>query len=199
MHPEIQAMTAPYAKLASCILAAGLLLPAFPAAYADPPPWAPAHGWRKKHDPYYTGYSGKRWGNDYGIIQGRCNRDKIGAVLGGAVGGAIGSTVGKGDGRVVAIIIGTVVGAVVGHKIGEMMDEADRACIGHALELAADRRTVMWDNPELGLNYRITPLRGLTVDGKKCREYDLVVQGTDFEDKRRETACQTGEGTWRPL
>jgi len=24
-----------------------------PVSYADPPPGAPAHGWRKKHDPLY--------------------------------------------------------------------------------------------------------------------------------------------------
>ena len=186
-------------KLAFLTISAALVLPVSPQAYADPPPWAPAHGWRNKHDPYYTGYSGKRWGDDYDIINGRCNRDKIGAVLGGAVGGAIGSTVGKGDGKAVAIIIGTVLGAVVGHKIGEEMDKEDRACIGHALELAADKRTVVWDNPETGLSYRLTPIRGMEVDGKRCREYDLTVKGKGINDKLREQACETGEGNWRPM
>ncbi|HEY3326730.1 MAG TPA: glycine zipper 2TM domain-containing protein [Novimethylophilus sp.] len=101
------------------LIACTLLIPLSPAVYADPPSWAPAHGWRKKHDPYYTGYSGKRWYDDYGIIEGTCNRDKIGAVLGGVTGGAIGSTVGKGDGKTVAIIVGTVLGAVVGNQIGK--------------------------------------------------------------------------------
>lgn len=79
---------------------AALLLPASPVAYTDPPPWAPAHGWRKKHDPYYQGYSGTHWEQDYGIINGKCNREAIGTALGGAVGGAIGSSVGKdGQGR----------------------------------------------------------------------------------------------------
>jgi len=41
-------------------------------APADPPPWAPAHGWRKKNDPNYVGYTGKKWDKDYGIIEGRC-------------------------------------------------------------------------------------------------------------------------------
>lgn len=176
-----------------------LLLPAAPSAYADPPPWAPAHGWRKKHDPYYTGYSGKQWEDDYGVIQGTCNRDKIGTVLGGAVGGVIGSTVGKGDGKTVAIIVGTVLGAVIGNQIGKELDKADRACIGHALELAADRRTVVWDNPDAGLNYRLTPIRGMEIDGKKCREYDLLVQGRGVDEKRREQACEVSPGTWRPM
>ncbi|OGV72698.1 MAG: hypothetical protein A3B82_02750 [Methylophilales bacterium RIFCSPHIGHO2_02_FULL_57_10] len=176
-----------------------MLLPAVPAAYADPPPWAPAHGWRKKHDPYYAGYSGRKWDDDYGIIQGKCNRDKIGMVLGGAVGAAVGSTIGKGDGKTVAIIIGTVLGAVVGNQIGKELDKADRACIGHALELAADKRTVWWDNPHNGLTYRLTPLRGMTIDGKKCREYDLSVSGNGIDEKHREKACQTGDGIWGPM
>ena len=33
----------------------------FAEALADPPKHAPAHGWRKKHDPYYVGFSGYRW------------------------------------------------------------------------------------------------------------------------------------------
>lgn len=180
-------------------IGAALLIPASPVAYADPPPWAPAHGWRKQHDPDYIGYSGKRWDDDYGVVEGTCNRDKIGAVLGGAVGGAIGSTVGKGDGRTVAIIIGTVLGAVVGHQIGEEMDKADRACIGHALELAGDKRTVVWDNPDSGLSYRVTPVRGMEIDGRKCREYDLNVRGNGVNENHREKACQVSEGTWKPM
>lgn len=187
------------ASMLHTVLALSLLLPAAPTAWADPPGWAPAHGWRKKHDSYYTGYSGKQWGDDYDVIQGKCNRDKIGAVLGGAVGGAIGSTVGKGDGKAVAIIVGTVLGAVVGHQIGKELDAADRACIGHALELAADKRTVVWDNPGNGIYYRLTPIRGMTVDGRKCREYELSRHGNGIDERRREKACQTGEGTWRPM
>ena len=59
------------------------------ARYAEgPPPWAPAHGWRRKHaQDYEAGYVIP----DLGIELGRCNRDVIGAVIGGAAGGAIGS------------------------------------------------------------------------------------------------------------
>jgi surface antigen len=184
------------------LLACTLLLPASPSAWADPPPWAPAHGWRKKQDSYYTGYSGKHWGEDYGIIEGRCNRDRIGTVLGGLVGGAVGSSIGKGDGKAVAIILGSVLGAVIGRQIGAELDRADRACIGHALELAADRRTVVWSNPDSGLDYRLTPIRGFDVDGRKCREFELdvtgEVSGRRYGESRREQACQVSEGTWEP-
>ena len=59
---------------------------------ADPPPHAPAHGWRKKNDPYYVGYTGRQWTDDYGIRSGRCDRDRshmataVGAVAGGVIG-----------------------------------------------------------------------------------------------------------------
>jgi hypothetical protein len=89
-----------------------LLLPLAPSADADPPSHAPAHGWRKKHDPYYLGYSGKKWEQDYGILEGTCNREAVGAVLGGATGAAIGAA--ASDGKGVAILVGAVLGAVVG-------------------------------------------------------------------------------------
>jgi hypothetical protein len=126
-----------YKKSFLTLAAIALLLPVAPKVYADPPPWAPAHGWRKKHDPYYEGYSGTHWERDYGIINGKCNRAAIGTVLGGAVGGAIGSKVGEDGNRGVAVILGTVLGAVIGNRIGKALDDSDRACIGHALELAA--------------------------------------------------------------
>ena len=92
-------------------------------AWGDPPPWAPAHGWRKKHDPNYAGYEGARWPSDYGILHGSCNREAIGAVLGGAVGGVVGSRVGQGETRAVATVLGAVIGAVIGAQIGKSMDE----------------------------------------------------------------------------
>ena len=63
------------------------------AAFADPPAHAPAHGWRKKHDPGYVGYTGSTWERDYDVATGHCNREEIGAVVGGVAGGVIGSKV----------------------------------------------------------------------------------------------------------
>src|SRR5437762_7317983 len=115
-------------------------------APADPPPWAPAHGWRKKNDPNYVGYTGKQWAKDYGVLEGKCNTAAVGAVLGGAVGGVVGSQVVKGENRPVAIVLGTVLGAVIGSKIGAEVDNSDRGCFGHALELGAEQKTVSWTN-----------------------------------------------------
>jgi hypothetical protein len=90
-------------------LAAALLMPGA-AAFADPPwqrnheyearsyvggppPWAPAHGWRRKHAHYYE-HAPVYVVPDLGIELGRCNRDVIGAVLGGDAGGVICSQIG---------------------------------------------------------------------------------------------------------
>ncbi len=185
------------ARFATWLAALALAVPI--AAWADPPPHAPAHGWRKKHDPYYLGYSGKKWPSDYGIVSGRCDRAAIGAVLGGVAGGVIGSTVGKGDGRTVAIIVGTVLGAAIGAKIGSDMDAADQACVGHALELAGVRRSVSWTNETTGVRYVVTPLAGFQRDGQECREFVLSSTLRDKHAEQRRQACRGGDGEWRVL
>jgi surface antigen len=181
-------------------LVGGALGAALPlGAYGDPPPWAPAHGKRKQGDPY-TGYSGKKWERHYGVINGRCNREAIGAAVGAAAGGAIGAQVGQGETRQVAIVVGAVTGAILGAKIGRDMDDADRACIGHSLELVGDKKAVTWMNPDQRRTYRLTPVRGVEEGGVKCREFDFRVT-TDGGAKKtnRVKACPAGDGTWRLL
>lgn len=165
-------------------------------AWADPPPWAPAHGWRKKHDPDYVGYTGHKWEKDYGVIAGRCNTEAIGAVVGGAVGGVVGSRVGEGSTRVVATILGAAIGAVIGSRIGRDIDERDRACMGHALELAGDKKTVAWKNPATGVNYRLTPVKGYERSGVPCRDFVTRVTSAGKTETINGTACRRGDGAW---
>jgi surface antigen len=98
--------------------------------------------------------------------------------------------------RPVAIILGTTIGAVIGAKIGEDIDNSDRACIGHALELAGERKTIVWTNESTGVMYRLTPTRNLGGGRQLCREFKTVVSS----GKKRETvtgvACRRGEGEW---
>lgn len=185
-------------KKALCaFLAAVMLTGALPLlALADPPPWAPAHGWRRKHDPYYVGYHGRKWPKDYGVLRGTCSRAQVGAVLGGAVGGAVGSTIGKGDTRTVAIVVGTVLGTVIGYEIGRDMDESDRGCFGHSLELAKTGRTVHWTNPESGLVYALTPTRSFEVGGRPCRAFTLQTTYGGKGHSKNGSACRSGDGTW---
>ena len=146
-------------------LVGGALAVAVPLnSYGDPPPWAPAHGKRKKGDAY-TGYTGKKWDKHYGVVNGRCNREAVGAVIGA--------------------------------KIGRDMDETDRACIGHALELTGDKKVVTWASADKRRTYRLTPLRGFEQQGVNCREFDLRVTTDGGKQTNRVKACPGGDGTWR--
>jgi surface antigen len=165
-------------------------------ALADPPAHAPAHGWRKKHDPEYVGYTGTKWSRDYDVASGRCNREEIGAVLGAAVGGVIGSRTSD-DHRTVATILGAAVGGLIGAKIGRELDEADRGCFGHVLEIGQAGRAVAWTNSRTGVSYVLVPGAGKKVEGKPCRNFVLTATRDGQKDRKTGTACQTGVGEWR--
>jgi surface antigen len=164
-------------------------------AFADPPPHAPAKGWRKKHDPEYVGYTGTRWERDYEVSSGHCNRQAIGAVLGAAAGGVIGSRVDT-DNPTVATIIGAAVGALIGSQIGKSLDEADRGCFGHALEIAAPGKRVSWDNPNTGVHYEILPLQGRKIDAQTCRDFTLIATRGSKKSTEKGLACQSRAGVW---
>jgi hypothetical protein len=103
------------------------------AAFADPPPWAPAHGKRAKDrwyadDHYRPGkhYKVRRLGPDDVIYRGRdgryyCRRDDgtTGLVVGAIAGGVLGNTIAPGGSKTV----GTVLGAVAGGLIGKEIDD----------------------------------------------------------------------------
>ena len=182
---------------------AGLaLIVALPCAtLAAPPDWAPAHGWRKKNDPSYTGYSGKAWDSDYGVRSGACDRGRVGQVLGGVVGGVAGGAIGaevakNSENRTVAIVVGTVIGAAIGSEVGRRMDKTDRSCVGHALELVESGQSVKWTNPNTRVTYQLTPLEERPrQDG--CRRFRLIAHGSFGLSEGRTTACPDGEGVWK--
>jgi surface antigen len=186
-----------FARLAGSFLGA-LLLALSCAALADPPDHAKAHGWRKKNDPRYVGYTGREWDRDYGIIGGSCNRKEIGTVIGAVAGGAIGSQVGDGSGRTVAIIVGSVLGAIVGREIGENLDDADRGCIGHALELVEPGRSVRWLNERTRVTYLLTPLAGGKANDN-CRPFRLKMQREGQSRSTDGRACRGADGTWKMI
>lgn len=173
-----------------------LLMAAATTAIADPPDHAKAHGWRKKHDPEYVGYTGRAWERDYGILEGTCNRKEVGTVLGAVVGGALGSQIGSDSKRAVAIIVGSVIGAAIGREIGRDLDDTDRGCVGHALELGRDGERVRWLNESSGVNYILAPL-GAFKAGDSCRSYTLTATRGAISRKTDGRACRASDGTWR--
>lgn len=168
------------------------------AAPADPPPWAPVDGWRNKHASYYFGYTGYRWERDYGILSGRCETGAIAAAIGGTVRGVAGSGAAKGFVRTSATILGSAIGVVIAARVGRPVDDTDRACIGHALELSADGRAVAWINPDSRVRYEFTPVQGFyTHQGVPCREFSMRVRtAKGGEEKVRAAACRRDEGLW---
>ncbi|HEX7967134.1 MAG TPA: RT0821/Lpp0805 family surface protein [Stellaceae bacterium] len=202
---------------AIALLFAAASWPAAPAL-ADPPPWAPAHGWRDKHDRDDDHWREKRHGHHrdddddddyrvaappavvampYGLDQRVCYRDMIGAALGGATGGLIGSNIGKGKGRTVATIGGVLTGLFVGGSIGRNMDQLDQACAGQVLEHVPDRQSIAWQGQNQGDAYWVTPTRSYDAgNGRYCREYtsDAVVAGR--KQQTYGTACRQPDGSW---
>jgi len=184
-----------------------------------PPPWAPAHGWRRKNqgdddrqyartDDYYVverreSRAVVRDGAatvDVGIQKGTCNRKVIGTVIGGIVGGVIGNQVGKNSSnREVSTVLGAVVGGLVGHNIGRSMDKSDQQCTGQALEQASDRQTVRWADADRKGEYRVTPERTYQSDGRYCRDYITEYQGQDGVKREKSSACRSPDGTWRKV
>jgi surface antigen len=163
---------------------------------ADPPRHAPAHGWRRHHDQDYVGYTGEHWDNDYEISSGRCNRQAIATAVGGVVGGVIASQVAKPENRVVATLIGAAAGALIGHKVGHELDEADRGCFGHALEIGRSGQRVVWTNETTRVRYELSPGRDRRRNGAACREFTLVTFAGGRSSSQVGLACRSQVGAW---
>lgn len=173
------------------------------AAQADPPPWAPAHGYRgkrkyKKRGKHYRAYNQAYRVPNAGISSGICNREVIGAILGAAAGGYAGSRIGSGKGNIAATAAGALLGLLAGGGIGRSMDQVDQDCIGQTLEQAEDNRSVEWRNPDSGTDYRITPTRTYSVsDGRYCREYTTEATIGGKTQRTYGTACRQPDGSWK--
>ncbi len=195
--------------------------------FAEPPPWAPAHGYRNKHQKQKTykhkqykhkKYKKSRRGrhrryeepsysttvavapSSFGVDLGNCNRQMLGSVLGAVTGAAVGSQIGKGTGNKVAIVGGTILGFLVGGAVGRSMDEVDQNCVGQALERAETGQTIAWNNADTGGQYQVTPTRTYQDrNARYCREY--TTRGT-IDGRVQQlygTACRQPDGTWEYL
>ena len=183
------------------ILLASLVTAAATPVSADPPPWAPAYGYRAKHKGKHKGKYKDQYTKAYvppfDLGLGRCNRDVLGALIGGAGGAALGSTIGKGDGQTAAIIGGAILGVMVGGSIGRSMDDVDQNCIGQALEHAPDGRTIVWNNPANDAQYEMTPTRTIQVaDNRYCREYTTTATVAGSPQQAYGRACRQPDGSW---
>ena len=163
-----------------------------------PPPWAPAHGYRRK-----AGFYDNLGYRDYGLKNppidlslGRCNSEIIGQILGGGLGAVAGSQVGSGNGRLVAVATGAIIGVLVGGEVGRRMDRVDALCVDQALENAPDGETIVWTSDQQ--DYALTPTRTVaSADGQYCRDYvaESTIGGRPAQTHG--TACRQPDGSWK--
>ncbi|MEQ8311480.1 MAG: glycine zipper 2TM domain-containing protein [Sphingopyxis sp.] len=121
-------------QIFAATLLAALALPVG-TAYADPPPWAPAHGKRAKdraiYDSYGRYYEPRRlsrgdriWRGDDGRYHCRRDNGTTGLIIGGAVGALVGRELDGGRDRTV----GTIIGAAGGALLGRAIDRGELRC-----------------------------------------------------------------------
>jgi surface antigen len=165
---------------------------------ADPPSHAPAHGYRDKQDKrdrdgrkQHRGYTGVEWADDHGVASGRCNTDTVLTAVGAVGGAVIGNRTASPENRTVATIVGAIAGGIIGNQIGEAIDDRDRACMGHGLEITPVGRVVAWTNPRTQVQYQMRPVRNLA-DGCRLFEYRAGERGKMVAM----TACRGNNGAW---
>ena len=106
-------------RLLLAATAASLALPAVPA-FADPPGWAPAHGYRHKEDARryaYTDNGIRYWRGDDGRYYCRRSNGTTGLLVGAALGALLGRAIDTRGDRATGTILGAAGGALLGREI----------------------------------------------------------------------------------
>jgi hypothetical protein len=141
-HTSARARTLEPLAVRVALIIALLSFAAADSVRADPPCWAPAHGYRAKHGGgdcgkhYRKQHKGKRHAtggherNDRSDARrhddGSESSISVGGLVGAAVGGYAGSKVGKGTGNVAATAGGAVGGYIIGQEVERRLSEPQR-------------------------------------------------------------------------
>ncbi|HUQ13670.1 MAG TPA: glycine zipper 2TM domain-containing protein [Novosphingobium sp.] len=107
--------------LVAATLAGSLALPTA-AAYADPPSWAPAHGYRAHQaqaaQRYYSTDNGIRyWQGEDGRYHCKRSNGTVGLLVGGAAGALVGRAIDTHGSRTTGTLLGAAAGALLGREI----------------------------------------------------------------------------------
>jgi len=191
-------------RMAAAVAAAfaALSFSAAPAP-ADPPPWAPAHGYRAKKGRHMEQESRSAPQLPPGLQKGHCrhrmfDESAVGTLIGAAVGGHVGAHLGKGDRRLAATALGVVLGAVIGQQVSGSIARSDEICFTQTFEHAPDRETITWNNSRQGAEYQVTPTRTVrTRSGEYCREYQAKASVGGRITDTYGTACRQPDGSWK--
>ena len=207
-----------FRKVMAAVLAVGLTMPALnTAAQAD----HRHYGYWKKHEHYWM--KRKRAIRHWRMHHRHAHRqDRIhvvrrsaypparqpslsgntllGGLLGAALGAAAGTQIGKGSGRTVAIIGGGLIGALIGGSLGQSMDQTDQYQVNQALETSPTGNTIVWQNPDTGGSYKVTPTKTYKVaENTYCREFTTWGMIGGYEEKMYGTACRQPDGSWKTV
>ncbi|MFN5244736.1 MAG: glycine zipper 2TM domain-containing protein [Novosphingobium sp.] len=106
------------------LIAATLATAALPSAqaFADPPRWAPAHGYRAKNGDinYRRTDNGIRyWQGDDGRYYCRRGDGTVGLLVGAAVGALLGRAIDTRGERATGTILGAAAGALIGNELAK--------------------------------------------------------------------------------
>lgn len=104
--------------LIAATLAGSLAIPTG-AAYADPPPWAPAHGHRAKQAQRYNSTENgiQYWRGDDNRYYCKRSNGTTGLLIGGAAGALVGRAIDTRGSRTTGTIVGVAAGALLGREI----------------------------------------------------------------------------------
>jgi surface antigen len=120
------------------------------------------------------------------------------AALGGIAGGVLGNQIGKGRGRTLATVGGVLIGAIIGDNIYREIQMRDQRRISQVLEETPSGRSVSWQNPDTGDQFRVTPEPAYKDTRQRdCRDYKTWVFIDGYEKEIRGTACRTANGQWQ--
>jgi surface antigen len=112
-------------------------------------------------------------------------------VLGAAGGAVIGNRTASSENRTIATIVGAIAGGLIGNAVGDAIDDSDRACIGHSLEVGAIGRDVTWTNPRTRVVQSVRPVRDLP-GGCRLFNYNAGPRAK----MATLTACRTANAAW---
>ncbi len=125
------------------------------------------------------------------------NNANSGAGMGALSGGLLGSLMGSSQHKERNALIGAVLGAGLGYAIGNEMDKEDRAKLNTALETGRNNETIIWENPDNGNTYRVTPKSSYEYGGAVCREATMQSTINGKDEIVVSTACRQGDGSWK--
>ena len=118
-----------------------------------------------------------------------------GGVTGAAAGAMIGQAIG---GDTESTLLGATVGSLLGYAIGQEMDRRDREQLNNTYERGVSGESVVWKNPDTGVEYEVTPKPAQTYKNgnQVCRPAEVEITVDGQKEKTTTTACRNQYGQW---